>query len=244
MTASGGVVSDYSDGGIIYRSHVFTSSGTFGVTDLGNLVSNGLCDYLVVAGGGSGAPQTSGNLYSASGGGGAGGLRTSLPGIMPATSSQVPFGVSNYPIIIGAGGASPFAATGDGNPGTNTTLTYNGGSIVSNGGGGGAETQQSGHPGGSGGGQGGNNHASTRTGGAANPNSDPTRQGYPGTTLATNDNDGGGGGGGGAAGTTPYGSSPSDHKRRGIVGGPGVRGCYCWSYFNHIYWCRCNEPSK
>ena len=134
MTASGGVVSDYSDGGIIYRSHVFTSSGTFGVTDLGNLVSNGLCDYLVVAGGGSGAPQTSYfNLYSASGGGGAGGLRTSLPGIMPATSSQVPFSVSNYPIIIGAGGASPFAATGDGNPGSNTTLTYNGGTIVSNG---------------------------------------------------------------------------------------------------------------
>ena len=34
MTASGGVISDYSDGGIIYRAHVFTSSGTFGVTEI------------------------------------------------------------------------------------------------------------------------------------------------------------------------------------------------------------------
>ena len=223
MTASGGVISDYSDGGIIYRAHVFTSSGTFGVTDLGEILENGLADYLVVAGGGSGAPQTSGNLYSGSGGGGAGGLRTSLPGIMPATSSQIPFSVGNHAIVIGGGGASPFAATGNGNPGTNTSLAYNGGTITSNAGGGGGETQQSGLAGGSGGGAGGNNHASSRTGGAANPNSDPTRQGYPGTTLATNDNDGGGGGGGGAGGTTPYGSSPSDHKRRGIVGGAGVQ---------------------
>jgi len=223
MTASGGVISDYSSGNTIYRAHVFTSSGTFGVTDLGEIVENGLADYLVVAGGGSGAPQTSGGLYSGSGGGGAGGLRTSLPGIMPATSSQIPFSVGNHAIVIGGGGASPFSASGNGRPGTDSSLAYNGGTITSNAGGGGGETQQSGLAGGSGGGAGGNNHNSNRTGGAANPNSNPTRQGYPGTTLATNDNDGGGGGGGGAGGTTPYGSSPSDHKRRGIVGGAGVQ---------------------
>ena len=219
MTASGGVVSDYTVGSDVYRSHVFTSSGTFGVTDLGDLVEDGLADYLVVAGGGSGAPETSGPLYSGSGGGGAGGLRTSLPGIMPATSSQVPFSVGNHAIVIGAGGGSPNAATGDGNPGTNSSLAYNGGSIVSNGGGGGGETVQSGLPGGSGGGAGGNNHQANRTGGAANPNSDPTRQGYPGTTFATNDNSGSGGGGGGAGGAGQYLAPPT---RSGLIGGAGV----------------------
>ena len=226
MTATGGVISDYTDPGpgSIYRAHIFTSSGTFSVTDnTTDFGADGLADYLVVAGGGSGAPQTSGGLYSGSGGGGAGGLRTSLPGIMPATSSQIPFSVGNHAIVIGGGGASPTTASGNGNPGTNTSLAYNGGTITSNGGGGGGETQQSGLAGGSGGGQGGNNHQSSRTGGAANPNSDPTRQGYPGSTLATNDNQGGGGAGGGAGGTTPYGSSPADHQRRGIVGGTGVQ---------------------
>ena len=27
MTASGGVINDYSDGGIVYRAHIFTNSG-------------------------------------------------------------------------------------------------------------------------------------------------------------------------------------------------------------------------
>ena len=63
---------------------------------------------------------------------------------MPATSSQIPFSVGNHAIVIGGGGASPFAATGNGNPGTNTSLAYNGGTITSNAGGGGGETQQSG----------------------------------------------------------------------------------------------------
>ena len=217
MIASGGVISDYSTPpGDVYRAHVFTSTGTFDVTTLGTFGNT--IDYLVVAGGGSGSPQTSGSLYSASGGGGAGGLRTSLPGIMPATNSQVPVAVASYNVVIGAGGA--YSSTAQGNPGTDTSLAYNGGTITSNAGGGGGETQQSGLPGGSGGGQGGNNHASSRTGGAANPNSDPTRQGYPGTNLATGDNDGSGGGGGGAgAAGQPY-VSPT---RSGLTGGAGVQ---------------------
>ena len=31
MEASGGVISDYTDGGSVYRAHVFTASGTFTV---------------------------------------------------------------------------------------------------------------------------------------------------------------------------------------------------------------------
>ena len=31
-TATGGVISDYTDGGTVYRAHIFTSSGTFDLT--------------------------------------------------------------------------------------------------------------------------------------------------------------------------------------------------------------------
>ena len=58
MVATGGVVSDYTDPspGKIYRSHVFTSSGTFNVTDLGDI--GGTIEYLVVGGGAGGAVIT------------------------------------------------------------------------------------------------------------------------------------------------------------------------------------------
>ncbi len=34
--ATGGIISDYSDGPAVYRAHIFTSSGTFDVTQIGN----------------------------------------------------------------------------------------------------------------------------------------------------------------------------------------------------------------
>jgi len=53
LTATGGVISDYtSPPGAVYRAHVFTSSGTFSVSALGNLGNT--VEYLVVAGGGGG----------------------------------------------------------------------------------------------------------------------------------------------------------------------------------------------
>ena len=65
LTATGGVISDYTDpgSGAIYRAHIFTSSGTFSVSALGTFGSN--VEYLVVAGGGGG-----GNSHPAAGGGG------------------------------------------------------------------------------------------------------------------------------------------------------------------------------
>ena len=36
MTATGGVISDYSDSGTVYRAHVFTSSGVFDITATGD----------------------------------------------------------------------------------------------------------------------------------------------------------------------------------------------------------------
>ena len=69
LTATGGIISDYEDGGIYYRAHIFTNSGTFDVTQLGAAPAD--LEYLVVAGGGGGG------CHSAGGGGG-GGYRSSV----------------------------------------------------------------------------------------------------------------------------------------------------------------------
>ena len=51
LTATGGVVSDYTSGSDVYRAHVFTSSGIFNVSALGTFPA--AVEYLVVAGGGA-----------------------------------------------------------------------------------------------------------------------------------------------------------------------------------------------
>ena len=74
MGASGGTITNYTDGPVSYRVHTFTSSGTFVVNTLSAGISGGDdIEYLVVAGGGGGGQ----NLF---GGGGAGDLRTNLSG--------------------------------------------------------------------------------------------------------------------------------------------------------------------
>ena len=50
LTATGGVINDYSSGPAIYRAHIFTSSGTFDVSAIGDFGDT--IEYLVVAGGG------------------------------------------------------------------------------------------------------------------------------------------------------------------------------------------------
>lgn len=87
IQATGGTIT--TTGG--YRYHTFTSSGTFTLTS--NPLNQTL-DYLLVAGGGG--AQFVGNLgFSASGGGGAGGL-------IYASSTVSP---GNHTITIGAGGS-------------------------------------------------------------------------------------------------------------------------------------------
>jgi hypothetical protein len=102
LTATGGVISDYTDSGpgAVYRAHIFTSTGTFTVSALSPSLPNNV-EYLVVAGGGGGGGD-------AGGGGGAGGLRSNHPG-MPAPliiSSSLPVTTSpgSYTITVGAGG--------------------------------------------------------------------------------------------------------------------------------------------
>jgi hypothetical protein len=90
MSASGGTTNDYASGGFTYRSHAFTSNGTFTVSTVGSF---GTVDALVVAGGGGGG-------LDRGGGGGAGGFRTSTQ-TLAATSYSVTVGGA------GAGGAGP-----------------------------------------------------------------------------------------------------------------------------------------
>ena len=83
LTASGGVIADYTSGSDVYRAHIFTSSGTFDVSAIGSLPAQ--VDYLVVGGGGGGS--------HAGAGGGAGGYRSSMPegpgGPSPSAESKL-----------------------------------------------------------------------------------------------------------------------------------------------------------
>ena len=80
----------YTDGGIDYKYKTYTGSGTLTIT------KEGLCDVLVVGGGGPGGNDGNDGNY-AGGGGGAGGYIESLSLYVSAAS---------YTISIGAGGAA------------------------------------------------------------------------------------------------------------------------------------------
>ena len=91
LTATGGVISDYTSGDTVYRAHIFTSSGTFEVESIGTFGDT--VEYLVVAGAGGGG----GGFYG--GGGGAGGVRTNLSG-HPLATNNPSFSVSTTGGII------------------------------------------------------------------------------------------------------------------------------------------------
>lgn len=105
MSATGGTTTTYSSGGFTYRSHTFTSSGTFTVSTVGSF---GTVDAVIVAGGGGGGTDRGG-------GGGAGGMRTTSP-TLAATS---------YGVTVGGGGGF--------NGGNGGNSSFNG--VTSNGGG-------------------------------------------------------------------------------------------------------------
>ena len=77
LTATGGIINDYTSGSNAYRAHTFTTSGAFEVTGVGNYGPN--IEFLVVAGGGGGGGSR--DNYAGQGGGGAGGLITNMPGV-------------------------------------------------------------------------------------------------------------------------------------------------------------------
>lgn len=193
FSATGGTITD--GGG--YRTHVFTSSGSFTVGKGSKSV-----DFLVVAGGGGGSAY--------SGGGGGGGFRTSAGTSGGGSSAEAKFTVSEgtYTVTVGAGGAySPYSAPIDGRGG-NSSIVGTGVSIISLGGGNHSSNSTI-RAGGSGCG----GDASYTSG------SGTSGQGYNGGTGGTSGitwYSGGGGGGAGAAGASTGGT------QYGGAGGVGV----------------------
>ena len=224
LTATGGIINDYTSGSDVYRSHVFTSSGTFNVTAPGTLGDT--LEYLVVAGGGSGGGISGAN---GGGGGGAGGLRTNLTGHpLAGVAYPVPAFPTSYTVTIGAGAHKNNNPTGNssGVQGSNsefypTPVSYPSTAFIRSVGGGGGgyvpNADSDGFPGGSGGG----GAATSNAGGTGNTPTDPNNpqpQGNPGGHGASNVSKGGGGGGGaGGAGETASGSFPG-----GIAGNGGL----------------------
>jgi len=177
-----------------YWYHAFLTSGTF-------TPQTGLsCNYLVVGGGGAGGRY---------GGGGAGGFRTAAEVLT----------VSNYPVLVGGGGASNYANQ-LGNSGTSSTFS----SITSAGGGGGGSVGGSVGVGLAGGSGGGGGSDGVYAGGAGNTPSTSPAQGFAGSAGGASHPNyfGGGGGGATSAGTTGSGST-------GGSGGTGSNANSTWA---------------
>ena len=207
ITATGGTILTSGN----FKTHVFTGPGTFCVSALSPSAPNNTVEYLVVAGGASGARYIAG-------GGGAGGVRT-FTALTPANPINAPAGLTvtatSFPITVGAGGAAVGPAGNTptlklcgvaGNVSTFSTITAAGG-------GAGGQCAGSGSNGGSGGGAGGRGSG---TGGSGNvppvspPQGNNGGNGQPG--------DGGGGGGGGATTVGALGTTPKE----GGTGGTGA----------------------
>lgn len=133
--ATGGVISEYKEGNLYYKSHIFYEPGTFTVTN----ASVSAVDVLLVGGGGGGS----------TGGGGAGAV------IYKENHSVSETG---YQIVVGPGGLGRTGSYYQGQSSTGTTSEAFGFSAVGGGGGGaynnGASTHVPGVSGGSGGGGG------------------------------------------------------------------------------------------
>ena len=236
LVASGGIISDYTSGSGVYRAHVFTSSGIFNVTEIGNQGAN--IEYLVVAGGGGGGYAQPTQVMA--GGGGAGGLRTNLTGHpLAGAAYAVSTSPGSYTVTVGAGGMGAFSASTNwsnvrGASGTNsefysTPVSYPSTlRIRSLGGGGGASYPQGAASGGSGGGGVTRTPATYSPGAAGNVTPDPNhpaQQGYPGgagTGEGGTPGSQGGGGGGGAGAAGLQGGHPT-RPNQGGYGGAGVQ---------------------
>lgn len=176
FSADGGnVVNTYTDSGVTYKYHVFTSSGTFTTTSIGNV------DVLVVAGGGGGG--------TLGGGGGAGGM---------LVQTNVSVAAQAYSITVGGGGTNG----SQGNAGSQGSNSVALGYTAIGGGGGGSHTGGSTSAAGTNGGSGGGGSDNNSSAGPGSGTSGQGNNGGAGSNAFTDNPRGGGGGGGkGAAGT-------------------------------------------
>ena len=210
ITATGGTITTSGN----FKIHSFTGDGCFVVATLGNAptVPTGgpsNVDYLVVAGGGAGAPN-------AGAGGGAGGYRTTFPS-PGCNAGSFPIAATTYPISVGGGGAQILNGT-PGNPAIPSAgMTATNGSnsifstITSTGGGGGATRDGSGGftgaNGGSGGGGWGFGPAPGAGGTGNSPPTSPSQGNNGGIANTAPGLIGAGGGGVGAIGGNTSGST-------------------------------------
>lgn len=207
VSASGGTETTITDGGVNYKIHTFTSSGTFTVANGGEGV-----EYLVLAGAGGGGCDSGpfGN-WGGAGGGGAGGYRCSVSGESSggggSAENMLTIVSGSYAITVGAGGAggSNGARGSNGSDSVFSTITSVGGGAGGGEGGDIAPTS-----GGSGGGSGG--YSSPVAGGSGTAN-----QGYNGGAGFYSGGNGSGGGSGGGAGGAGLSGGYGD-----VAGGPGV----------------------
>jgi hypothetical protein len=179
---TGGTINTYTESGSVYRSHTFTSSGTWTTTyDL-------VVDQLLVAGGGGGAAG-GGSNNEAGGGGGAGGM-------VVDTDRTFGAGSSPYTVTVGAGGAGRAGGTTGETGGTGNNSDISSNSVTAAQGGGGAGQQNvDGVSGGSGGGAGGIDAGeSSQSGGSGT-----SGQGFAGGNSTQGSGDMGAGGGGKSA---------------------------------------------
>lgn len=198
LNASGGIVSEYTDGAFNYKAHVFYGSANFTVTDLG--VDNNVEYFLVGGGGGAG-----GGYYS--GGGGGGGVITNSPSHPLSNGTPFPVGIGSYSVVIGGGGGGGSAPGLIRNPGNRSTFA---GIVTAYGGGAGGSgasppAPNGGDPGGSGGG----GAYFDGVSGIGNSTLSSPPQGNNGGEGSPRG--GGGGGGAGGIGTfvpNPVGSAP------------------------------------
>jgi hypothetical protein len=210
VTATGGTVVTCGD----FKTHIFTSPGTFCVSNAGNSNGSNTVEYFVVAGGGGGGR---GAPADSAGGGGAGGfrLRTSLSPASPLNApANLPIAASPYPITVGSGGAGSVNGCSSGSKGSNSIFS----SITSAGGGGGEFGAPPTDPSPANGGSGGGTHQQAAGAGNTPPVSPP--QGNPGGSSGPNPDgsspqtpNGGGGGGASAAGggaSAPTGGTGGD----------------------------------
>ena len=215
-----------------FKSHIFTSPGTFCVSGISNTPANNEVDYLVVAGGG-GAGGYSG------GAGGAGGFRVSNATCMPspqtsplATPTGITVTATGFPITVGGGGAagpypaSPQAAGVQGSTSSFSTISSAGGGF-GNSYSGNPPSNPAGGPGGSGGGSAGDGpgSASYTTAGTGNtPPVSPPQGNNGGRGVHRGAVGNGGGGGGGAAAAGSDSNNPSSPG--GFAAGAGGAGSF------------------
>jgi hypothetical protein len=93
ISATGGTVTTTTLGGVPYKVHTFTGSGTFSVSSIGT--TSGKVKAFIVAGGGMGGNSAVvGDSFTRGGGGGAGGVIQATPTI----------GSGDFSVTVGAGG--------------------------------------------------------------------------------------------------------------------------------------------